>query len=54
MDKHTKKTKYKEAYNCGSTSVTDDLFVLSALPPETNTHSSYQVKLQKEVKSTQK
>ena len=27
----------------------------SALPPpETNTHSSYQVKLQKEVKSTQK
>ena len=33
----------------------DDLFVPSALPPpETNTHSSYQVKLQKEVKSTQK
>ena len=48
-------TKYEEAYNCGLTSVTDDLFVPSALPPpETNTHSSYQIKLQKEVKSTQK
>jgi len=44
----TKKRKYEEAYNCGLTSVTDDLFVPSALPPpETNTHSSYQVKLQK-------
>ena len=45
--------KYEEAYNCGLTSVTDDLFVPSALPPKTNTHSSYQVKLQKEVISTQ-
>ena len=44
----------KEAYNCSLTSVTDNLFVSSALPPYTNTHSSYQVKLQKEVKSTQK
>ena len=52
---NTKQNDYKEAYNCGLTSVTDDLFVLSALPqPETNTHSSYQAKLQKEVKSTQK
>jgi len=49
------KKRYEEAYNCGLTSVTDDLFVLSALPlPETNIHSSYQIKLQKEVKSTQK
>ena len=56
MGEHKKKkTKYKEAYNCGLTSVTDDLFLPSALPPpEINTHSSYQVKLQKEVKSTQK
>ena len=46
--------KFEEAYNCCLTSVTDDLFVPSALPPETNTHSSYQVKLQKEMKSTQK
>ena len=45
---NTKKTNYEEAYNCGLTSVTDDLFVISALPPpETNTHSSYQVRLQK-------
>jgi len=29
------------------------LFVQSALPPAIKTHSSYQVKLQKEVKSTQ-
>ena len=37
------------------TSVTDDLFVHSTLPPATKTHSSYQVKLQKKgVKSTQK
>ena len=51
---NTKKNKILEAYNCSLTSVTDDLFVLSALPPKTSTHSSYQVKLQKEVKSTQK
>jgi len=49
-----KKTKYEETDNCGLTSVTDDLFVPSALLPETNIHSSYQVKLQKEVESTQK
>ena len=42
---------YEEACNCSLTSVTDKLFVPSALPPETNTHSS---KLQKEVKSAQK
>ena len=36
-------------------SVTYNLFVPFALPPpETNTYSSYLVKLQKEVKSTQK
>ena len=51
MDEHKKN---EEAYNCSLTSVTDDLFVPSALPPEANTHSSYQVNLQKEVKSTQK
>ena len=46
MGEHKKKqNNYKEAYNCGLTSVTDDLFVPSALPPYTNTHSSYQVKL---------
>ena len=46
VGEHKKKTKYEEAYNCGLTSVTDDLFVPSTLPPpETNTHSSYQVKL---------
>jgi len=51
----TVQKKYEETYNCGLTLVTDDLFVPSALPPpETNTHSSYQFKLQKEVKSTQK
>jgi len=51
VGEHKKKTKYEEAYNCSLTSITDDLFVPSALPPpETNTHSSYQVKLQKEVK----
>jgi len=54
VGEHTKKTKYEEAYNCGLISITDDLFVPSALLPETNTHSRYQVKLQKEVKSTQK
>ena len=43
-DEHKKRQKYEEAYNCGLTSVTDDLFVPSALPPETNAHSSYQVK----------
>ena len=44
MGEHKKKTKYEEAYNCGLTLVTDDLFVPSALPPpETNTHLSYQV-----------
>ena len=30
MDEHTKKNE--EAYNCGLTSVTDNLFVPSALP----------------------
>ena len=48
------KKNYEETYKCSLTSVTDDLFVPFALSPETNTHSSYQVKLQKKVKSTQK
>ena len=47
-------TYNEETDNFSSVSVTDDLFVHSALPPATKTHSSYQVKLQKEVKSTQK
>ena len=50
---NTKQNNYEETDNCGLTSITDGLFVPTALPPETNTHSSYQVKLQKEVKSTQ-
>ena len=49
-----KKIYNEETDNFSSTSVTDDLFVHSALPPATKTHSSYQVKLQKEMKSTQK
>ena len=48
---NTKQQNNEETDNCSSTSVTDDLFVHSALPPATKTHSSYQVKLQKEVKS---
>ena len=40
--------------DCGSTTVTDNLLVHSSLPPAMKTHLSYQVKLQKEVKSTQK
>ena len=47
-------TQKTEAQNCGLTSITDDLFVPFALPPEANTHSSQEVKLQKEVKSMQK
>ena len=48
-----KKTKYEGTDDCGSTAVTDDLFMHSSLPPAIKKHSSYQVKLQKEVKSTQ-
>ena len=44
-------TKYEGTDNCA---VTDNVLMYSALPPATKTHSSYQVKLQKEVKSTQK
>ena len=45
----TKQQKFynEETNNFCSMSVTDDLFVHSALPPATKTHSSYQVKLQK-------
>jgi len=49
-----KQQNNEETENCSSTSVTDGLFVHSALPRATKIHSSYQVKLQKEVKSTQK
>ena len=48
---NTKQQNNEGTDNCSSTSITDDLFVPFALPPATNTHSSYQVKLQKEVKS---
>jgi len=48
---NTKQQNNEETDNCSSTSVTDDLFVHSALPLATKTHSSYQ---QKEVKCTQK
>ena len=51
---NAKQQNNEETDNCSSTSVTDDLFVHSTLPSATKTHSSYQVKLQKEVKSTQK
>jgi len=51
---NTKQLNDEETDNFSSTSVTDDLFVQSALAPATKTHSNYQVKLQKEVKSTQK
>ena len=56
---HLVNTKQQKIYNeetdnFSSTSVTDDLFVHCALPPAIKTHSSYQVKLQKEMKSTQK
>ena len=47
------KQNNEEADNFSSTSVTYDLFVQSALPPVTKTHSNYQAK-KKEVKSTQK
>jgi len=40
-------TKQQRNRQLRSTSVTDDLFVHSTLPPATKTHSSYQVKLQK-------
>ena len=50
---NTKQQNNEETDIFSSMSVTDDLFVQSLLPPATNTHSSYQVKLQKEVKSTQ-
>ena len=47
------KKNNEETDNCSSMSVTDDLFMHSALPPATKAHISYQLKLQKEVKSTQ-
>jgi len=50
----TKQQNNEETDNCSSMSVTDDLFAHSALLPATKTYSSYQVKLQKEAKSTQK
>jgi len=50
---NTKQQNDEETDNFSSTSVTDDLFVHSALPPATKAHSGYQVELQKEVKSTQ-
>ena len=46
-----KQQNNEETDNFSSTSVTDDLFVQFALPSATKTHSSYQVKLQKEMKS---
>jgi len=51
---NTKQQNNEETDNCSSMSVANDLFVHSALPPAIKTHSSYQVKLQIEVKSTQK
>jgi len=51
---NTKQQNNEETDNSSSMSVTDNLFVHSALPSAIKTHSSYQVKLQKEVKSTQK
>jgi len=52
---NTKQQNNDETDNFSSTwSVKDDLCVQSASPPATKTHSSYHVKLQKEVKSTQK
>ena len=50
---NTKQQNNKETDNCSS-SVTDGLYVHSALPPAPKTHSSYPVKSQKEVKSTPK
>jgi len=50
MGEH-KKINFEKTDNYGSTSVTDYLFCITTCK---KTPSSYQVKLQKEVKSTQK